>query len=274
MRTIPEYNNYSITEEGKLYRKLKNGNIKEVRGRQNKSGYVQVTLSDKERRQERLLHRLVAEAFIPNPETKPQVDHIDEDKTNNSMTNLRWATAKENNTYYHTKDGRAHYIKLAQKRKNQLKAYATELRKERLEVTTLKKELTKERTQHVKANERQEKKIAQLRSKLEQERIRFEEYITKEHAKVITAKQNYQGYKDATGVKFGDVKTMVEATGKQITVQGQLFPSCGAAASWIVEQEANIGTVRNKDTISKELRRYLQGRRGAWVMYDRYDIGS
>lgn len=43
------------------------------------------------------LHRLVAMAFIPNPDNKPCVDHIDGDRKNNHVSNLRWITAKENN---------------------------------------------------------------------------------------------------------------------------------------------------------------------------------
>lgn len=43
------------------------------------------------------VHRMVAILFIPNPENKPFVDHIDTNKHNNTLENLRWVTAKENN---------------------------------------------------------------------------------------------------------------------------------------------------------------------------------
>jgi len=57
------------------------------------SGYYRVKLNGKLY----YLHRLLAQAFIPNPENKPEVDHIDGNKQNNCLSNLRWATRAENN---------------------------------------------------------------------------------------------------------------------------------------------------------------------------------
>lgn len=64
-----------------------------------KNGYLIIPLNLKGKKYMRKIHRLVAEAFIPNPDNKPVVDHIDCDVTNNNVSNLRWATIKENNKY-------------------------------------------------------------------------------------------------------------------------------------------------------------------------------
>lgn len=60
-------------------------------------GYSRVDLFDADnKRKHHKVHRLVAMAFIPNPECKPQVNHLDGNKQNNSVTNLEWCTDEEN----------------------------------------------------------------------------------------------------------------------------------------------------------------------------------
>lgn len=61
------------------------------------SDYLVVCLYKDKQGKHKIVHRLVAEAFISNPDNKPQVGHKDETKTNNCVDNLEWVTAKENN---------------------------------------------------------------------------------------------------------------------------------------------------------------------------------
>jgi len=58
--------------------------------------YQQITVHIEGKRKNLSVHRLVAEAFIPNPDNKPQVNHIDGTRWNNHYTNLEWVTIKEN----------------------------------------------------------------------------------------------------------------------------------------------------------------------------------
>lgn len=61
-----------------------------------KKGYLNVGLSKNNNRTLYKVHRLVAETFIPNPDNKPEIDHISTLKTDNMVENLRWVTTKEN----------------------------------------------------------------------------------------------------------------------------------------------------------------------------------
>lgn len=264
-KDIPVYEGlYSITEEGVVLRHHSTY-TKPVLGRQNTGGYIAVSLSKRgDKPKQFLVHRLVAEAFIPNPDNLPLVDHIDEDKTNNKVSNLRWCTAKDNNTYYCTKDGRRHQIELAKERKAKLKKYEALLAEKSSSISALQKELSrKEKELLVLAS-----KIAKAEEALVKKETQLQEAVKK--LALRESSESYSGYMDTKGVTFKSVEEMIDIAGKPVKIDGIEFPSCGAAAKYIVEEEAKVGELRSKATISKELRRYLQGLRGSWKMYGKY----
>lgn len=87
---------YQVSNLGRVKR-VKAGKI--LKGFKITKGYVGVRLSKNGIVSNKKIHRLVAQAFISNPESKPQVNHIDENKTNNVISNLEWSTAKENSNH-------------------------------------------------------------------------------------------------------------------------------------------------------------------------------
>lgn len=106
IKPIPEFDGYFISDDGKVYSNLGKGNrrnnktvpLYEIKPRLTKHGYCRVymrhTLTGK--RMDRYIHRLVAEAFIPNPLNKKYVNHINFCRSCNKVENLEWVTAKEN----------------------------------------------------------------------------------------------------------------------------------------------------------------------------------
>jgi hypothetical protein len=100
-KNIQGYDGYQISNFGRV-KSLGNGKKrKEKILKPSKDGnkYLFVVLSKQGKRKFYLIHRLVAETFIDNPNNLPQVNHRDEDKTNNASGNLEWCTPKQNINY-------------------------------------------------------------------------------------------------------------------------------------------------------------------------------
>ena len=77
--------------------RLHKGNIKAIRD--NGHGYKVVQMYKDNKPKIGYIHRLVATAFLENPDNKPEVHHIDSDRSNNKLENLQWVTSKENNNF-------------------------------------------------------------------------------------------------------------------------------------------------------------------------------
>lgn len=87
------FSNFAVTSTGEVF------NIQTLRRMKpyvSGYGYSYVTITQNKVRKQFFVHKLVATAFIPNTENKPQVNHLDGDKQNNMVGNLEWATQAEN----------------------------------------------------------------------------------------------------------------------------------------------------------------------------------
>ena len=90
---IQGYDNYLIYPDGRVYSKKNDKFLKHHIGT---TGYYYVSLCKDGKAKKYKIHRLVAIHYIPNPDNKPQVDHINRDRQDNRVQNLRWVTNKEN----------------------------------------------------------------------------------------------------------------------------------------------------------------------------------
>ena len=110
MEALKDYEGYYlINKEGEVYG-IKRKKIVKPRINKN-SGYYQINICKNGIRKTHLLHRLLALQYISNPEGKPVIDHMDRNRQNNSLDNLKWATHSENNFNVELKGGIQEYTR-------------------------------------------------------------------------------------------------------------------------------------------------------------------
>lgn len=94
MRTINGIDGYRVTEDGRVF--SEHSNKFRALGSKSNSGYLQLVLKVHGKRKCIYIHRLVAIAFVPNPENKSEVNHKNGNKEDNRAENLEWVTSSEN----------------------------------------------------------------------------------------------------------------------------------------------------------------------------------
>lgn len=98
MKDIKNYEGlYAITMTGRVWSYRSKKFLKLAKRK--RDGYLEITLCKDGKQKSYKIHRLMAETYLPNPDNKPCVGHIDDDKTNNCWDNLYWTTFFGNNNY-------------------------------------------------------------------------------------------------------------------------------------------------------------------------------
>lgn len=110
---IKDFEHYSITKTGQVIN-TRTGKVRALDLNKH-TGYYLIDLYKNNKRTKKAVHRLVAQAYIPNPNGLPEVNHKDSDRTNNHVSNLEWVTSS-GNSFHAVKSGRRdHVARMSQK---------------------------------------------------------------------------------------------------------------------------------------------------------------
>ncbi len=248
-KTIEGFDKYFITEKGELYRKKMTGNKRIMPNSVGARKDFAFQYSQNGRKGRSYAHRLVAEAFLPNPDNLDEVDHIDENQQNNTVENLRWVSRQDNMKHYHNMNGRRNYIK-------KLEAKEKKIRE---------------------SFRNYEAEVAKLEVHEQAAMKRIDELLCESNDLELMIFEKQQRLKDETArlvsnhaAVYDSVEAMVEAVGVKCKVNGITYPSAGSAARYI-EENYPEGTAK-RSTISKAIRRMIQGKREPWCMYGQFNI--
>lgn len=94
-KEIEGYPDYQVSDDGRV-KSFKNGKERILKGCNNGDGHLRINLLYNGKQKSKLVHRLMAEAFIPNPDNLPFVRHLNDIPDDNRLENLAWGTPKDN----------------------------------------------------------------------------------------------------------------------------------------------------------------------------------